>query len=170
MTTPGTKEKQVLFESLKGTGASQVDGSIPAHSAQQLGILGNSRCPNPLGNSTALKPLMAINSLPYTLPLVRPRYRSGAATGDTVPTATAQSLLHSCLGQTNRSRWCTAAQHRHRKLGQGTKGHRSRKRAHPACLPLPAGRWAAQMAIPPCSSSGNKTRSCSPCVGCFSPS
>ena len=37
--SPGTKEKWVLFKSLKGTRAQQLDKIVLAHSAQQAGNL-----------------------------------------------------------------------------------------------------------------------------------
>ena len=43
----------------------------------------------------------------------------------------------------------SAGAHRNRNLGQGNKCRHPHKRAHPACLSLPAGLWAALMAAMP---------------------
>ena len=99
--SPGTKEKQVLLESLKGTGASQLDGIDLVHSAQQAGNPEELQASQPTGWQHSSKALMVISSLILILHWPAWPHHSGRAAA---PRAAAQSLLlaHSHLGQTQR--------------------------------------------------------------------
>ena len=150
--TTGTKGRRVISESLIGTGASPLDGSIPAYSTQQLGILGNFGHLSPLGSSTALKSLTVITASHPLLLQYGPTIAGEQPGRGCTHSKHSETPLQLPRPDSEASLECTDRGSREEVL----RSH-SHSRAYPVCLPLPTGLQAAPMAAPPVAAQEIKT-------------